>query len=164
MARVASRSEEALYFDISLEDKPNNEPVQNKLASFSQAYVDSVKKLVGTGKKVILVYPIPEAGWNVPRYVTSYNLSDPDNVFSLSTGSTSYQIFQERNKNAYQALDRIGEYPNLFRVYPENIFCNNDIQHRCIVQKDGDMLYSDDDHLSNAGAMLVIKEIMSLYD
>jgi hypothetical protein len=153
-----------LYFDVTLEDKSNNEPAQNKPASFSQAYIDSVKKLVGMGKKVILVYPIPEAGWNVPRYITSYYLFYPDNVFSLSTGSTSYQVFQDCNKNAYQALDRIGNYPNLIRIYPENIFCNEDLQHRCIVQKDGDILYRDDDHLSDAGAMLVIKDIMSHRD
>ena len=156
--------EEVLYFDIAVENKSDSESAQNRPEYFRQAYVDSVKKLVSMGKKVILVYPIPEAGWNVPRYITSYYLFDPGNVFSLSTGSTSYKVFQDRNKNAYQALDDIGEHPNLFRVYPENIFCNNDLQGRCIVQKDNDILYSDDDHLSNEGAMLVINQIMSHLD
>lgn len=153
--------EEILHFEAGVDDNPSYQPRQNRPAYFSRAYVDSVTKLVGLGKKVILVYPIPEAGWDVPRYVRNYYLNDPSRAFSLSTGSTSYKVFHERNKSAYEALDKVGKYPNLFRVYPENIFCNDDLEHRCIVQKNDNILYRDDDHLSNAGSMLVIKEIMS---
>jgi peptidoglycan/LPS O-acetylase OafA/YrhL len=153
--------DENLQFDSGVVDNLDYHANYDRLAYFKQSYADSVKKLLGMGKKVILVYPIPEVGWHVPRYVTSYYLSDPDQAFSLGTGSTSYKVFQDRNKNAYQALDSIGEYSNLFRIYPEKIFCNNDLEDRCIVQKDGYLLYSDDDHLSNAGARSVIAEIVS---
>jgi peptidoglycan/LPS O-acetylase OafA/YrhL len=152
-----SEPHQTLHFNTVVQGRG---PDYNRLASFKQAYVDSVKKIIGMGKKVILVYPIPEAGWNVPRYVRNYYLSDPSDAFSQSIGSTSYSVFQDRNKNAYQALDGIGEHPNIFRVFPEKIFCNNDVKDRCIVQKDETLLYSDDDHLSSAGAILVVKEIM----
>ncbi len=125
-----------------------------------QVYADSLEKLVSLGRKVILVYPIPEAGWDVPRYVRNYHLQNPDYAFELSTGSTSHEIFQDRNRNAYEALDSVGQHPNLFRVYPEKIFCNNDLENRCIVQGDGRLLYRDDDHLSDAGAMLVTQAIL----
>lgn len=41
---------------------------------------------------------------------------------------------------------------------------DKDIEHRCIVQKNGDLLYGDDDHLSNAGARLVTNEVMGHLD
>jgi hypothetical protein len=156
--------EEVLHFGTAENDQMENRPAVDRLAYYRQAYVDSVRKLVATGKNVILVYPIPVAGWDVPRYVRNYFLSDPDRAFSIGTGSTSYAVFHNRNKSAYQALDTVGEYPNLFRIYPENIFCNNDLQDRCIVQKNGEIFYSDDDHLSAAGAQLVLSEIMNYLD
>lgn len=155
---------EKLHFDTSLNDKRDQISEQDRLAYYSQAYTDSVQKIAALGKKVILVYPIPEAGWDVPRYVRNYYLADPEQAFSVSTGSTSYQVFLDRNKRAYQALDAAGEFPNLVRVYPETTFCANDVEQRCIVQKNEDLLYGDDDHLTNAGAMLVINEVIRHLD
>lgn len=153
-------AEEKLHFDMTVDDTQDSRSQQRRAAYYSQAYIDSVRKLLSLGKKVVLVYPIPEAGWDVPRYIRNYYLSDPDHAFSVSTGSTSYQVFQDRNKRAYQALDNIGEYPNLIRVYPERIFCDRDVQQRCMVQQGGDLLYGDDDHLSNAGARLLVDEVV----
>jgi hypothetical protein len=156
--------EETLHCDAGVDGQSEYRAGYNRIEHFGQAYRDSVKKLLGMGKKVILVYPVPEAGWNVPRYVSLYAARNPDNGFSQSTGSTSHKVFQDRNRNVYQALDDIGEHPDLIRVYPENIFCNKDLEDRCIVQKDGDLLYQDDDHLSAAGAELVIKAIITHVD
>lgn len=155
---------QTLYFDIPANEKPNYEPGQLRPVSFGDAYVDSVTKLIEMGKTVILVYPIPEAGWHVPRYVRNYYLRDPDAAFYLSTGSTSYSVFQDRNRSSHIALDSVGDHPNLYRIYPEEIFCDADLAGRCIVQKNASLLYRDDDHLSNAGARLVVSEILSRLD
>lgn len=112
------------------------------------------------GKKVILVYPVPEVGWNIPKYISKYQMYNPDKSFSPITGSTSYDIFKKRNQRSYNALDNIGKHKNLFRVLPENIFCNKDIKNRCIVQKNSDLYFTDDDHLSNTGAKLVVNKII----
>jgi len=153
-----------LYFDIPAHEKPNYQPGQLQPVSFSDAYVESVTKLVEMDKKVILVYPIPEVGWHVPRYVRNFYLRDPDSAFYLSTGSTSYSVFQERNRTSRAALDSIGDHPNLFRIYPERTLCDADLEGRCIVQKNANLLYRDDDHLSSAGAKLVVNEIISVLD
>ena len=153
--------EEILHCDAGVEEKSDYRAGYDRVEHFGQAYRDSVNKLLGMGKKVILVYPIPEGGWNVPRYFNLYAARNPDNAFSQSAGSTSHKVFQARNKNVYQALYDVGDHPNLIRVYPEKIFCNNDVEDRCIVQKDDYLLYQDDDHLSAAGAKLVINEIIS---
>ena len=57
-------------------------------------------------------------------------------------------------------MDKAGRHPNLYRVYSENALCNNDVKDRCIVQKQGHSLYRDDDHLSNAGAKLLVDQIL----
>ena len=153
--------EELLHFAMSADDKPSRRNAGNHHEYFLNAYTDSVTKLVSTGKKVILVYPIPEAGWDVPRYIRNSYANDPEKAFAPDTGSTSYEVFKDRNRSAYQALDNIGAYPNLVRIYPEDIFCNSYVRDRCVVQKDDSLLYRDDDHLSSAGAKLLADKIMS---
>ena len=85
---------------------------------------------------------------------------NPDKAVSADVGSTSYPAFVNRNIRAYNALDKVGQHPNLFRVYPEKIFCNKDLKDRCIVQKGGRTLYLDDDHLSNEGAKLLVDKVV----
>ena len=152
--------DETIHFGLEPDERPSPAVYQNRIAEFSAAYTESLTRLAESGKKLILVYPIPEAGWDVPRYVRNYYFDNPASAFLSSTGSTSYDAYRARNDNSYEALNSIGEYPNLIRVYPENIFCNAEVKHRCIVQKDGSLLYMDDDHLSSAGARLVTNEIM----
>lgn len=156
--------EEVLLFDALSEGETVSSSMHDTSAYFSQAYKESVERLLQMGKKVILVYPIPEVGWNVPRYVRNHFLSNGDQAFSPKTGSTSHDVFRNRNSRAYEALDSIGEHPGLYRVYPEKIFCNKLVRGRCIVQKDNLLLYADDDHLSDAGAALVVKDIIAFFD
>jgi peptidoglycan/LPS O-acetylase OafA/YrhL len=136
------------------------EELQKKIIT---RYIDSVKELLKTGKSIILVYPIPEAGWNVPDYITKASFFERTPLEKISPvyGSTSHIKFKQRNKAAIEALDNIGDYHNLFRVIPEKVFCSNDVEGRCIVQSNGVILYKDDDHLSHSGARLVVDEIMS---
>jgi len=149
---------------MALDENQAEQPRQPYRTYLSRAYADSVRRLVALGKKVILVYPIPEAGWDVPRYIRNYHLRNPGDAYAVRTGSTSYPVFRRRNQSAYAALDSIGDYPNLLRVYPEKVFCDSHLKQRCIVQQDGRLLYRDDDHLSNTGAALVIREIMNHVD
>lgn len=148
------------HLDLVVNGKPEYHPAYDHRAELSARYADSIRALLDMGKKVILVYPVPEAGWNVPRYLSKFYMTNPQQAFSPKAGSTSYEVFKERNRRSYAALDSVGQQPNLFRVYPEKVFCNNDVKDRCIVQKDGRFLYKDDDHLSNAGAKLIVEKIL----
>lgn len=127
-------------------------------AALKKSYRDSVRKMLDAGYKVVLVYPVPEVGWDVPTRLGHIHLSQGH----LDKGdvSTSHQVFIERNRQAYEALDAIGEHPNLVRVWPEKIFCDTLVKGRCVTHINGAPLYFDDDHLSNAGARLVVAEVM----
>jgi len=154
-------SEKKPHLDLVDNGKPLYHPHYGHRLQIAERYIYSVQMLLDAGKKVILVYPIPEAGWNVPNYLLKrLRVMSSKEVASLAVGSTSYKVFQERNRRAYNALDKIAQHPNLYRVYPESIFCNADVKGRCIVQKDGVPFYRDDDHLSDTGAKLLVNKII----
>jgi hypothetical protein len=120
--------------------------------------IHSIRLILKSGRRVILIYPIPEAGWEVPeRLAKIYKLSGK---ISAEDASTSYMRFIERNKDAYIALDSIGYDKNLIRIKPENLFCNTFVKNRCVTHINGKSLYFDNNHLSNAGADLIDQEIM----
>lgn len=121
-------------------------------------YAETIKTLLANGKKIVLIYPIPEMGWNVPkRMLRLYSISGK---ITKEDASVSHEVFKERNKNAYLALDNIGAHKNLIRIYPEDILCDTYIAKRCAAHLNGKPLYRDDDHLSKLGADLVISEVM----
>lgn len=139
-----------------------NEENSNSKYSISKGISDSVKLILDSGYKVILIYPTPEMGWSVPnRLVGIYR---KNNTLTVSDASTSYDVFQRRNKNAYLALDSIGLHPNLVRIKPEELLCNLVISGRCLAHKDGIPYYIDDDHLSNSGASLIVDQITKILE
>ena len=120
--------------------------------------VESVQLILKTGRKVILVYPVPEMGWQVPTYLAkkywvNQALSDAD-------GATSYSTYLQRNKRAMEVLDSLGERDNLIRVRPDKILCDSVVKMRCVSHLRGEPLYVDNNHLSNVGAKLIVDEIM----
>jgi hypothetical protein len=126
--------------------------------ALKNSYVESVQYLLDRGYKIILIYPVPEMAWDVPKTLGKIALRN--GTLNAKDASTSYDVFLERNKKAYEALDAIGEHPNLIKIKPELIFCNTNVGGRCIAHIGGFPLYYDDDHLSNVGAKLVVPEII----
>ncbi len=135
--------------------KINDELTRKDLVK--KSYRTTIENLLQAGKKVIVVYPIPEVGWDVPVRQLKKILFNESNVEPITT---SYSSFQVRNESTIRALDSIPSNVNLIRIKPEKILCNSFIKDRCITQIDSKILYYDDDHLSNEGAKLVINEVM----
>jgi hypothetical protein len=124
-----------------------------------EAYVEAIQELLASGKKVILVYPVPEQGWDIPKF-TARQLWFGS---TLSGGvAVREEVITKRNADVVAAFDAFGKHQNLARVVPQKIFCNTYIKERCASQLGGVPFYYDDDHLSNAGAQLVVSEIMKL--
>lgn len=147
------------HFDLVVNGKPEYHPDYNHRSLIADAYVKSVHRLLDMGKKVVLIYPVPEAGWSVPNYLYKYQMIHTAEDISADIGSTSYAVFKKRNKRSYDALDNIGKHPNLFRIYPENIFCNQTVKDRCVVHNNSASYYKDNNHLSNAASKLIINEV-----
>lgn len=117
-----------------------------------------LSELSAATKSLIVVYPVPEVGWDLPRYnFTTY--AKTGQVQSMV--STSYDLFKRRNGFSNRTLDAFSA-PNLLRVKPENYFCNTYLQDRCVAQKDYVPFYYDTNHLSTAGAKPITDDIVKL--
>jgi len=129
------------------------------LSAMGAMYRGTTEALLNAGKQVILVYPIPGAGWNVPNLFTKIYLHDYEPLKN-SIVSTSFEVFQSRTKNVYAQLDKLPRHPNLLKIYPEKVFCNSTVSGRCILEINKTPLYYDDDHVNYLGGELVSKEII----
>lgn len=145
------------YIDLLEYRDENAGPLdQNRRNRVLQSYTENILKLAREFN-VVLLYPIPEAGWNVPELAVKRILvGHEQNVDNIST---SYQVFTQRNGPVIAAFDTI-DSPNLFRVKPHELLCNTFIKQRCINLIDGISYYFDDDHLSHAGARLLAPYIL----
>lgn len=153
--------EKAIRLDVIDDHQPIVSPESLRKMRVMEKYQQTVLRHLHEGRKVILIYPIPEVGWSVPEYAARHLMLEKTPLTSLST---RHAVFKQRNRDTYEALDRIGEHPNLVRIKPESLFCNTFVTDRCAAMADGIFLYYDDDHLSQAGARLVVAEIMKHLD
>ena len=131
----------------------------DKVMNLKEGIVSSIKELLNNHQNVILIYPIPEVGWHVPKELfkqkKSYLITR-----HFDPVTTSYDVYKKRSKESFELLDSI-QHPNLYRVYPHTLFCNNKIPGRCITHTDKDIFYGDEHHLSLKGAVLVNELIMN---
>ncbi len=119
---------------------------------------ETVHRLLGNGAKVVLVYPVPEMGWNIPKKLLQLARDDPAGVWmEPMQASVSQRQFQARSRRSYALLDAVGEHPDLARVYPEQIFCR---KARCLSHDGSAIFYRDDNHLSRIGADRLTVEIL----
>jgi peptidoglycan/LPS O-acetylase OafA/YrhL len=143
----------------STTDLSFNDPFDLRRAALLQAIKKSLIDILNSGKNLILVYPVPEQGWDVTtRHAKILMLrGHMDNDISIST-----MHYRERDGDVIRLFDELGERRNLARVKPEKIFCDSFIAERCVATFHGIQFYLDDNHLSNEGAQLVVNQIVEV--
>lgn len=125
------------------------------------AVTSTIEQILDMGHGLVLVYPVPEVGWDVPRVLKSIMPSDAAQASEWMMEShltTSFARYLDRTALARAAYDSIGERHGLVRVYPADIFCDG---HRCHTYDANAFFYSDDDHLSAAGARRLVSRIIA---
>ena len=134
--------------------------IENLDMKWEDGFKISIKELSKNKNiNIILIYPIPEVGFNVIEKLKKYKF------FTNEILDTSFTVFKERTKSSFELLDSIqGE--NIYRVYPHTLFCNTTIKNRCILHDEKNIFYSDDNHPSSKGAKmindLIVKEIQKI--
>ena len=114
-----------------------------------KAYETNINELA---KKfdVVLVYPIPEAGWHVPKYGFKKSMFGSE---SLDI-TTSYTAYKQRSKDVRTLFDRLAQSnTKIHAARVEKAFCS-EINDRCINADNGGIYYIDENHLSTRGARL----------
>lgn len=128
---------------------------------------ETIKLLSDAGHHVILIYPIPEVGWHVPKTLNARrprgNLAELNETLEgyleRNPITTSYAVYKERTRESFELLEAIID-PNVHRVYPHRLFCDKQIKGRCVTHDTKRLFYVDDDHLSPRGATMVSNLIL----
>jgi hypothetical protein len=103
---------------------------ENSNINWQNGFKNSIEELsINKNISVILVYPIPEVGFDVKSKLKNHK------YFSDKLLDTSFDVFKERTKSSFELLDSIQE-DNIYRVYPHTLFCNATIKNRCVTHND----------------------------
>ena len=114
---------------------------------------------VSTSKlTTVVVYPVPEVGCDPYKYNLHYK-----NITGFELEALSFPVgeYDRRNEFFISTLDKFYEQ-NKATVIPVRLrsaFCQRYGIEECVVVEDSVPFYLDDDHLSDAGADIVVKEI-----
>jgi len=132
-------------------------PFDHPDAGLIQAMDAAIDALAAAGKRVVLVYPVPEPGVDVPTVLAEAVLAgqDPEGV-----GQPLKQLAEDY-RWVTAALDGRGAQTPLIRLHPHRILCRDG---RCFFYSDGQVLYYDDNHLSVSGVRLLRPLFAPLFD
>jgi len=122
----------------AVEARELNSSEADRRAAVPAAYASGIGNLLALRRKVILVYPVPEVGWDVPRVMARRYLADG----AVSDLSTSMEVFERRNRATIVALDSIGDHPDLTRIRPDAILCDTFVPGRCAASVAGRPIYA----------------------
>ena len=121
--------------------------------------------LIAMGHMVVVVYPIPEVGWDVPKIIKKSLDKIPDSpitakrtAFKNLQISTSYSVYKQRSAVTEDIFDSATSHPSLLRVRPDRIFCSTSAD-RCYTHNKSVLYYYDNNHLSQPGAKMLVQRI-----
>ncbi len=106
---------------------------------------------------LVVVGPVPEAGWHVPRRGMEL-MEQADKMPHLTT---SYEAVRARIDPVHDMLERIYDHDHgHVEIVPvAGLFCDTGTG-RCDNIVDDQVLYYDDDHVSNTGARLIAPRVI----
>jgi len=158
-----SNNEWGYYFEPKNYKTKNND--ERKLL-LKEAIAKSINDLVNKGHTIVLVYPIPELGFDLSLELQSRirgkNISEVDDYlrFKYNWVTISYNDYKKRSKEVNDLFDSIVN-EKIHRVYPDRIFCDTEAKGRCLAHNEKNVFYFDSNHLSKYGAQLVTKAIIN---
>ena len=156
------KEESNLTYEYYLEpDNINTTSQQQRQKYLRDEVISRINFIINQGHKLILVYPIPEMAFDVPRQLNSKFIKSRLNFSKFLTPilSGSYEVYKKRHNPVFEILDNV-KSPNIYRVYPHKFFCDTIVKDRCVANDKENIFYHDDDHLSLKGSKYVVDEIM----
>ena len=119
-------------------------------------YVDTIKALRNGHRKIYVVLPGPEQGWDVPMYLGRIAMrGDPQ----VDVPASPLSVYRSRNAELLQAFNQLTDDLSIVFVDSAAVFCNVPNRPGCLSSIAGESLYYDDNHLTNKGAAMLLREI-----
>ncbi|AOW76775.1 hypothetical protein A3Q34_07870 [Colwellia sp. PAMC 20917] len=129
-------------------DTPSSNNLTN-IKLFEIGLMRTIEKLQSLGKKVVLVNPVPEVGFDVPYALKVANITGRDINVVIAPTTEEYR---ERTEEVGTIFRQLEDRLNIGLVAPDIILCDSSY---CKVAIGGVTLYRDDDHLSTFGSEYV---------
>ena len=122
-------------------------------------YRDTIGSLTKNGKNVVVVLPVPEAGWSVPiEMAKRLHLKRASVGFDLDT---SYEAYRDRNVTVLDTFATFEDTKQVILVDPAEVLCDR-VSMRCLNSIGGVPLYYDDDHLSLFGSRMLTEKLFTI--
>ena len=118
---------------------------------------NTLKIFEKNNNEIILIYPIPAQGWNIPELIFYKDIP-----IDATIGYPS-ETWDARKLESVDFLDSL-KLKNTFRIYPDDIFCRSIVSGTCIGAHNALVYYSDDDHLNLLGSTLLSNKIMEIFE
>ncbi|MEQ1839334.1 MAG: acyltransferase family protein [Verrucomicrobiales bacterium] len=126
---------------------PGSEEVRS---AFGRAIEDTVKGLVEAGKKVYLVYPVPETAYSIPQVLANEVIEGRDPAkFTVP----AQKIYYERTGPIVAILDAAAKREGVIGIRPEEKLID---QGNIRLMNEGKPFYFDDDHLTLDGGRYIM--------
>ena len=123
----------------------------DQTALFDRLFEDLVTRLGKSGHRVVIIETVPEIGADVPQAMVMAALRGKALVSPLTE-----TLHRERMAETRNFLDRMARLAGVVLSDPAPVLC----AERCAIERDGELLYRDDDHLSEAGARYLVPRLM----
>jgi hypothetical protein len=121
------------------------------------ALTNFLNNLASASNRLIIIYPTPEPGWDLPKYNFSRYLQNGSVDRDITIDKN---LFDHRQHFVKQVIDGL-KTPNMFRIYPSNYMCTS-FENTCFIQKDFNAYFYDTNHLSYLGARPIVNEIVEI--
>lgn len=139
----------------------NSKADRNKI--IFKEYKEAILELANHGHKVVVIYPIPETGWDIPSKLSQMVFrKNKDEIIQILTNNpvtTSFEAFKSRALDSFKLLDSI-QHKNIVRVYPHKLLCNTFMKDRCVTHDLNNAFYRDNHHLSNTGTEMLMHDVI----
>lgn len=129
-----------------------------------EGLISQLNRIINQGHKLILVYPVPEMGFDPIKllyleYLKRFLFNKKE--YAPSILSVSYDVYKKRHKSIIDTLDGV-QSKNIYRIYPHSYFCDKHVKNRCVSNDKENTFYYDNNHLSLQGSKFVVDDIFRI--
>ena len=151
----------ALYKEYLKKNGTHNYVNKKDNKTILNSFVNSLQYLLDNDLYVVLIYPTPEVGFNLPKKLMNLlpkGTFNANNFLTENPITTSFKIYKEDNSEVFKVFNKFN-HKNLIKIYPHKLFCNTQILDRCLTHDGKNIYYFDEHHLSSKGSEILVNEI-----
>ena len=126
----------------------NNSTYSNEVF-LSQSIIKTVNTLIKLGRKIVIISDVPQIGGDPLRLYCIHSLTGESYNGLLPTKSD----YRKSNQAVYNLFQELSKRPEITLISPESMLFDNN--ERAILTYHKKLLFSDDNHLSTYGTLLV---------